>query len=60
MFKMLITLKKRLVFGVLDIEEIRDKDNAPGLKKGKVIKINTTFIRAPFAFVYFTYDLNRR
>ena len=30
-----ITLKKRLVLGVLEIEEIRDKDNEIGLKKGK-------------------------
>jgi hypothetical protein len=28
-------VKKRLVWGVLDIEEIRDKDNATDLKRGR-------------------------
>ena len=31
-------VKKRLVWGVLDIEEIRDKDNATGLKEGGIIE----------------------
>ena len=36
----LIGLKKKLVLGVLDIEEIRDKDNAIGLKEGGGIKMS--------------------
>jgi len=36
MFKIyFIGLKKRLVLGVLDIEEIRDKDNETGLEGGR-------------------------
>ena len=33
--------------GVLDIEEIRDKNNATGLKEGGVIEMSTTVL--PFA-----------
>ena len=35
-----IGLKKRLVWGVLDIEEIRDNDNATGLKEGGGIEMS--------------------
>ena len=33
-------VKKRLVWGVLEIEEIRDKNNATGLKEEGVIQIS--------------------
>jgi len=33
----LIGLKKRLVLGILDIEEIRDNGNGTGLEEGGVI-----------------------
>ena len=36
--------KKRLVLGVLDIEEIRDKANEIGLKKGGGIEMSTTVL----------------
>ena len=61
MFKIYIYwVKKRLVWGVLDIEEIRDKDNETGLKERRVIEIKTTsafHIRdARFhSLLYFTY-----
>ena len=38
-----IGLKKDL-FGCFRIEEIREKDNATGLKEGRVIKIETTVL----------------
>ena len=40
MSKICIGLKKRLVWVVLDIEEIRDKDNATGLKEGGGIEMS--------------------
>ena len=39
-----IGLKKRLVWVVLDIDEIRDKNNATGLKERRGIKIETTVL----------------
>ena len=43
MFKIyFIGLKKRLVWVVLVIEEIREKDNETGLKEGGGIEMSTT------------------
>ena len=43
MFKIyFIGLKKRTCLGVLDIEEIRDKDNETSLKEGGGIEMLTT------------------
>ena len=39
-----IGLKKRLIWVVLDIEEIRGKDNATGLKEGGGIQMSTTVL----------------
>jgi len=39
-----ITLKKDLFWGVLDIEEIRDKDNETGLKEGEGTEMSTTVL----------------
>ena len=50
---------KKTCLGVLDIEEIRAKDNATGLKEGGVIEMSiySAFhirdARSPFAFVYY-------
>ena len=41
MFKIYVDwVKKRTCLGVLDIEEIRDNDNATGLKEGGVIEMS--------------------
>ena len=39
-----IGLKKRTCLGVLDIEEIRDKNNETGLKEGERIEMSTTVL----------------
>ena len=39
-------VKKRLVWVVFRIEEIRDKDNATGLKEGGVIEMSTTVLHS--------------
>ena len=44
MSNILITLKKRLVWVFLDIEEIRDKHNDTGLKEGGGIEMSTTVL----------------
>ena len=36
--------KKKTCLGVLDIEEIRDKDNETGLKEGGGIEMSTTVL----------------
>ena len=52
---MFIGLKKTCL-GVLDIEEIRDKDNETGLKEGGGIEMSTTVL--PFAMLaLFVFDL---
>ena len=49
-------VKKRTCLGVLDIEEIRDKDNETGLKEGGGIEMSTTVL--PFAMLaLFVFDL---
>ena len=40
MSKYIYWVKKRLVWVVLDIEEIRDKDNETGLKEGGEIEMS--------------------
>ena len=47
MSNIFIWVKKRLVWVVLDIEEIRDKDNETGLKEGGGIEMS--IYSAPFA-----------
>ena len=42
-------VKKRLVWGVLDIEEIRDKGNETGLEEGGGIEMSTTVL--PFTIM---------
>ena len=37
---------KKTCLGVLDIEEIRDKDNETGLKEGEVIEMSTTVLHS--------------
>ena len=54
-----IGIKKDL-FGCFRIEEIRDKDNATGLKERGGIEMSTTVLsiyamHALFRFLYFTY-----
>ena len=57
-----IGLKKRLVWGVLDIEEIRDKANETGLKEGGGIEMLTTVlsIYAMHALLRFEYTYHRK
>ena len=45
-------VKKRLVWVILDIEEIRDKDNETGLKEGGGIEMSTTVL--PFTITIIT------
>ena len=51
-------VKKKDLFGCFRIEEIRDKDNATGLKEGGGIEMSTTVLsiyaiaRSSFAFEY--------
>ena len=52
MSNIFIGLKKRLVWVVLDIEEIRDKDNETGLKEGGGIEMSTTVL--PFTITIIT------
>ena len=40
----IIGLKKKTCLGSFEIEEIRDKDNATGLKEGGGIEIRTTVL----------------
>ena len=46
MSNIFIGLKKKLVWVVFRIEEIRDKDNETGLKEGGGIEMSTTVLHS--------------
>ena len=53
MSKYIYWVKKRLVWVVLDIEEIRDKDNETGLKEGRMNR-NVKLQVLPFTITIIT------